>query len=285
MTSIKRSLSTIKNAARRIILERARAKLNCLFVLSTGRVGTEAMTHLLALSPDIYAEHEPSPQFLEETLNSFYDESSQKDFGRYYLNSRLISAAHKSQLRRALFRGRVLAETSNRLTYVAHHLSIYLPRSKFIFLHRDPAEVIRSAMRRSYYVNHPWDRYRIEPKPDDPIFQKWGDFSSFQKCCWYYAAVNEFALDFIEKIPVERCFVLSSQALFDAESETVASLFSWIGAREPSSSDVEALMGRKINSQETGVFSSWDDWSDEEKAQMIELCGPVAQRLGYAKYC
>jgi len=227
------------------------------------------------------ADHEPKPWFRAETKQAYQLECASKNMARDYLNARLFSSRTASQLREAVREGLVFVETSNRLTYIAPALADYFPKSRFIFLHRAPAAVIRSAMRRGYYVNNPWDPYRIEPNHDDQFSGEWPALSVFEKCCWYWRAVNEFSMGFIQTLAPGRCHTLASDSLFNCDHDQIVSLFDWIGVTPPSLPQIENIVGTRFNHQTRGEFPSWEDWSPYQRSRMREITEPVASSLGY----
>ncbi|MEQ8837717.1 MAG: sulfotransferase, partial [Lacipirellulaceae bacterium] len=199
-----------------------------------------------------------------------------------YLEARIFSHSNCSRLRGALLKNRIYAETSNRLTYIAPELSSSLKNAKFIFLHRHPAEVVVSAMRRNYYASNPWDDFRITPREDDQFYADWPSFSQFQKCCWYWRGVNEFSLQFLENLPKTQYFTLSSNDLFAPNIQTLNSMFKWIGGDLPEEADIFELLSVKHNEQRTGAFPPWEEWEEKLKTELAEIAGPVADRLGYS---
>src|SRR5699024_945966 len=117
--------------------------------------------------------------------------------------------------------GFVYVETNNRLTYIADLLLELYPQSKFIFIHRDPYQFIRSAMRRGYYSSHLRDSARIAPHPANDYAERWETMPALEKVAWNWTAVNQIGLDFIDKLPAEQRMSFSSGSLFNADSALI----------------------------------------------------------------
>ncbi len=249
-----------------------------LFVLSTGRVGTETLTALLNLSSDIDACHEPQPRLTKASYDAYMESQESPDLDTW--KPRLL-AARDDMIISATARSKIYAETNNRLTYLARPLSRLLPDSKFIHLYRHPYDVIRSGMRRGFYRNHPWDFCRVRPRRCDVAYDRWDRFSPLEKVAWYWARINEESLHFLENLPDSRGYSLASEALFDGETETVETLFRFAGARPPCQSDVKRVLGFKMNAQRSGDFPRPEEWSDEQLKQVNVIVNDVACRLGY----
>lgn len=272
-----------KEKLRSFAIAWARRRLRCVFVLSTGRVGTDTLMRLLSLAPKIGAEHEPFPQLLSETKQAYQDRKFDTEAARNYLNARLF-AEQKNCLGRCLRQRLVYVETSNRLTYIAPSLSQFFPHSMFIYLYRNPTDIVRSGMRRNYYTGHPWDLYRITPRRDDPFVNRWNSWSSFEKCCWYWKAVNEFSLEFLKFLLPERQFLLPSEVLFNQDFDKLQELFEWIGAKAPGRSEMSEVLSVHHNEQQEGDFPKWPEWKSDLRMCMTEIIRPVALELGYEEY-
>ncbi|WP_390881487.1 sulfotransferase [Thalassoroseus pseudoceratinae] len=270
-----------KEYLRNTFLDRVRKRLECVFVLSTGRVGTESLTNLLNLSHRIHACHEPRPRMRSETKLAYQNPSMSSLFVKDYLNHRYFRRPDTSPMKSCVKQDLIYVETSNRLTYLAPALAQFFPKSKFIFLHRDPPAVIRSIMRRGYYQGHEWDDYRIQPRTNDPFSPKWDIFDEFQKCCWYWRAVNEFCIECINTIEESRTFNLRSSALFAQDVDSIGRLFRWLKVAPPSDTSVLDATSVSYNAQNQGAFPEWEDWSQEQRTTMLSIVAPINEMLGY----
>lgn len=270
-----------KRLMRRALSAAARRRASCVFVLSTGRVGTVTLTHLLNLSPAVDAEHEPGPQLLEETRRAYQAHPLPGPEATALM--RTFAASRVRPLVRAA-RGRVYVESSNRLTFLAPQLSAHLPRSRFIHLHRDPATVVRSGMRRGWYDNHPWDPYRIQPRPDDPWAGDWERWGAFERCCWFWTAANQFCLHVVDRLPADRVFATGMEALFAADGEGAHRLFAWMHVPPGAPEDIRRVTATRYNAQQGRDFPIWSEWTREQRAALARIAAPVAVRLGYDRY-
>lgn len=244
------------------------------FILSTGRTGTKTLARLLGLSEQIDAFHEPHPQLLAERKTARWEIESQPKKYR-----RIFAWARGAALSRAVRRDQIYAETSARLTFFAPVLARLLPHARFIYVHRAPTAVIRSGMRRGWYVDHPADFARIEPVPGEPAYASWEKWSAFKKTCWYWEAYNRFALDFCQDVAADRVLVLRADTLFNGSA--VEEIFAHIGVLPPSTERVEAVLSKKLNAQQQYYFPRAEQWSDEMMATLHAMAGTTMARLGY----
>lgn len=250
----------------------------CLFVLSTGRVGTMTLAALLDLSPDVDGVHEPLPQPFAE---------SKAVFGRVGHERAALAAVVERMralpLAQARRRRRLYAETSHRWTFFAPVIAELLPRARFLHVHRHPADVVRSGMRRGWYLNHVGDPDRIEPGPADPVHASWPRWDQFSKMCWYWGAVNEFATGVTEALGPERARTLSFDDVFHADAAALMALYDWLGVAPPAPARVREALGTRFNEQTSGPFPSFDAWSEGQIRTLERIAGPTMEKLGYGR--
>ena len=247
------------------------------WVLSTGRTGTNTMTELLKLSPAIDAFHEPAPELFQFSYDYFMDQIDRRKARKslIYLRDELVF--------RSLRDGFTFVETNNRVTYIADLLLQLYPSSKFIYIYRNPYDFIRSGMRRSYYSGHMRDYARIHPTRSSLSYDDWDTFTHLQKVAWNWKTVNRHCLSFMENLPDHQKMSFSSESFFKAQPSLTKTLFNFIGSSSyhPPSSDIRRVMGQKHNAQEKGQFSKPDNWSDQQVEQVNKIIAPVANKLSY----
>ncbi|MDT7935188.1 MAG: sulfotransferase [Sphingomonadaceae bacterium] len=245
----------------------------CVFVLSTGRVGSQTLAALYALSPHAHAEHEPSPVLTYASFEAYRDRCESPHWRT------LVYGARDETVLNAAARGRVYVETNNRLTYLAPALADAFPDSRFIHLHRDPLAVIRSGMARGYFVDNGWDYARIRPRLAEPDAALWPRMSQIERCAWWWARVNDEALDVMGRLPPERRLDLPAERLFGADPTTIAALFALAGLRTPPPGGVAKVLGARLNAQ--GRRAAPLAAADVDAA--YAFAGPTAERLGYQR--
>ncbi|MEX2119547.1 MAG: sulfotransferase [Pirellulales bacterium] len=265
-----------KRALRRTLGAANWQHARCLFVLSTGRVGTVTLMHLLRLSNQVRAWHEPEPQLIAEAKAAHAGLAKDRvAFQRIFRDAKAV------EIGIAVVRKRIYAETSNRLTFFAPAIAEALPGARFLHLYRHPAEVVRSGMRRGWYLNNEFDVHRIEPLPDDEAYDRWSGWDAFSKNCWNWQAVNRFALDFQESIEPRRFLAISSEELIQSSRGSYARIFDFLSIPAPSRERAESVLSQRYNLQKEGDFPRYCDWDERQRAILEQIAGPVAQRLGY----
>lgn len=249
-----------------------------IFVLSTGRAGTETVAALLNLVPALAAYHEPSPLLygLGQVAYRYESQpSSQPILEEAYLTARRDLFAY------ALKTGRGYAETSPQSTFLASAIYGALPSARFIHLVRDPREVVRSAMRRQWYGGNPHDATRLMPLPGTESHAAWSSFLPFQKNLWLWQETNRWILTWRQSLPADQTLLLRAESLFKADPTALDQLYTFSCADPPSREEIRRVLGKQLNAQQEGTFPRFDEWSETMVLQLRSMVGETANTLGY----
>jgi hypothetical protein len=250
----------------------------CVFVLSTGRTGTETLSELFGLSNKVFSYHEPEPKLYG--LSKLAYEHSHEPVAQKILTE-AFDAARKNLLKYSLDCNRGYVETSPQITFLAPVILNAYPSTRFIHIIRDPRHVVRSGMRRRWFSGNSADKTRITPLADSDAFQKWHQYTAFQKNLWLWTETNRWIKQFCSTIPPENVLFLRSEDVFEAESGAVEKLFDFIGAPLPSDRRIHRLLGKKLNAQKTGEFPTASIWTESMNSDLTAMTGDIAQSLGY----
>jgi hypothetical protein len=125
-------------------------------------------------------------------------------------------------------------------------------------------------MRRNYYAGHPSDEGRIIPKPSDPFADKWNKMRQIEKIAWCWTATNRFIEYFKSNLSKDRLLLVKSEDLF--KGEAILNVFEFIGIPLPSKKILEKLLSKPVNYQKTGTFPKYDQWLEEDKRMLRNIC-------------
>jgi len=232
------------------------------------------LAKLLDTIEQIVAFHEPYPLLLLERKNARTEIYSRKaKYKRIFIQSRWV-ALFKAYRQKKLY-----AETSARLTFFAPVIAELMPNAKFIYLHRNPEEIVRSGMRRGWYIDHPADFARITPVSEEPDFKDWKSRDQFSKICWYWDAYNRFSLRFYEEIGKDRILRIKASELF--KGAAVQDIFDLISVKPPAEEEVDQVLNIKLNAQKESKFPKPDNWTNEMYDILLEIAGETMSKLGY----
>ncbi len=252
----------------------------CIFVLSTGRAGTQSLTHLLSICPEVHSEHEPNPRLIQ-TSYQYYQQKFSAETKTQQEWKDLVLAARDDLIFQANRDGKIYLETNNRMTYLAPVLAEIFPASQFIHLHRHPFEFVRSGIRRNYYQGHNWDFARIHPAGTHPDAQRWLTMSQMAKVAWNWQAVNQHIMAFFDTLSPDRQMTLAAADLFLAGDAQIAELYNFINVPIPQGSRFKTLLAQPSNQQTDGDFPEYSEWSSQECATVMCEVEEVANALGY----
>jgi hypothetical protein len=233
----------------------------CVFVLSTGRVGTETLAYLFGLLKNIFSYHEPSPPLF--SLSKLAYEMS--DLYRTDKNIRdvfqtALLASRKEIINYSLSCRRGFIETGPDCTFLSQVILDTIPNVKFVHLVRDHYDVVRSGMRRRWYDGHKFDPSRITPLKGSKFFKSWKDYTPLEKNLWLWAETNQRILDFTKGLPSPDHLLIHSKAMFQNEKSTIDSLFRFIGNTQPSERRIASILNKKLNMQRSGELDLPDDY-------------------------
>lgn len=250
----------------------------CVFVLSTGRAGTETLAALFGFADNVIAYHEPSPKLysFSKMAYEYFDDP----FTRKVLTEALL-ALRSELLNRSLDYGRGYAETSPQVTFLAPAILNAYPDARFVHLVRDPREVVTSGMRRKWFEGNPNDKYRIVPGPSSEAGRKWRSYNTFQKNLWLWSETNRWISQFLSTVPPQRKLLVHSEDVFEGRDESIRRLFDFIKASVPPRRKIMGLLKKKLNAQRSGIFPNPSNWSQEMNKELYVLAGEVALDLGY----
>jgi len=250
----------------------------CVFVLSTGRTGTQTLSALLDLVGNVFAYHEPRPKLygLSELSYRYSDDSHMHEVLR-----EAFLVARRELMDYSLHCGKGYVETSPQATFLAPVILEAVPSVRFIHLMRDPRYVVRSAMRRGWYQGDEVDRAVITPRPDSELSQRWECYTAFQKNLWLWAETNRWIHRFSSGLPPERRLLVHSEHVFTAREETMERLFAFVRSPTPPRRRIMRLLEKKLNAQITGSFPEPSGWSDAMRSELSAIAGRTAQILGY----
>ena len=248
------------------------------FVLSTGRTGTQTLAKLLNLLDNVFSYHEPSPQLTGISKLSY--EHSDNDLVAKVILEAFISL-RMELLTDALSFGKGYVETSPEGTFLAPIIQKAVPNVKFIHLVRDPRYVIRSAMRRNWYAGNPDDRNRIVFRTQSQIGENWETFDSFHKNVWLWTETNRWICDFTSSLPETNKLLIRSEDIFSNQQDTFKKLFSFLGNKSPNNRKIKSILGKNLNRQKTGAFPEVCDWTDDMNHYLRKVAGVIAKEVGY----
>lgn len=248
------------------------------FFLSTGRCGTNWFSDILDLDRNVKANHEPIPTLSMQNLFVYklWKNDSVPEKIKLEVMENIFTAGREQHLRYAYKSEKRYIETNNQLTFFAPGLAKMFPDAIFVHLYRHPGEFVRSGIRRGWFdTNESATLKIIKPGSDANI--PWKDYSQIQKISWVWKETNEFIDEFMKKLDADRQFRFD----FNQKSvEKVGELIEFLGL-DISEKNIAAKMDKKVNRQKSNKFPKYEDWNDEQKSELKDICGDLAAKYEY----
>lgn len=244
------------------------------FVVSTGRSGTTSLAAAFAGLPGVRSVHEPDPVLLLEASA--------------YRNRE----ADKAAIRRVLQRtrssreeGELYLESNQALSLLIPVVNEVFPDAGFVWLLRNGADFVPSAVQKQWYTGHSENHDRYEDCP--PVERMWIDgriqgdrcgavrgdewqgMSPFARCCWYWSYVNRrIEADLDALLTEERVRTLRLESLDDELPDLVA----WLGIDTPPGFAIP------YENRAKRPLVGMADWSEDERSVFERWCGEAMDR-------
>lgn len=255
------------------------------FVVSTGRAGSQMLARILALHPEACALHEPLPHLHVEAYAAWSGSRA-----RERIRAR-IRVKREDLIRQVQANGLAYIESSHYASHLVGELHA-LFRARFVHLHRDGRDFVRSGLQRAWYgprtvseaaitwlrrsllrdLGNVADDHRLRP----PRRLK----TRFEQIAWLWSAINEEVLRAGEALPEG---VLVTFPVESLEEGTLTRLLDFVGlSRDPdlTRSMLELAKTRPNRSARLDA-PPHEAWSDVQRCQFREIAGATMVRLGY----
>lgn len=189
------------------------------------------------------------------------------------------------------FTERVYIEASYHYYGLIDVLPNVFRRHKAIYIIRDGRDWVRSHMNKKewYYEKNPHTKYNTRLSPmildDDEYNLKWKAMSRFEKLCWAWVRINNYALSSIEKNPNARLIYFEEIFLSSQKYNNLKTIVDFATDvphyGKINYDSLEGKLDKKINKPPTYKFPHWRKWSQEQLGQFKEICGSVMEKVGY----
>ena len=264
------------------------------FIIGNPRSGTNAITEIFntASNAEVYIEQEPKLR-IASRLHYELVLPRPKEF---------IYKAKIDKIKKTLKREKIYGDKNpNYLVFVEELVELWNP--KFIFIYRDPRDVVRSLIdfnkyRAPIYARYEdnknsnivqieenkdikWDFSKLRPRRKDSIYNSWQELSLFEKCCWSWAKFNEITLEKIKRLEKDRYRLINIDKI---SPESLKEIFEFLNLKGFNSQKIQTIMSGKRNSIEDLVeekerFPHWKNWKEELTNQFNKYCQSVTKKL------
>ena len=261
-----------------------------LFIVSSGRSGTQMMEKLLSTFPNVKIHHEYLCTHVQPLAVQYYMGLASPREVREVLARLLGAGIHYSDC--ALW-----GDSSNKLSWLIEELSELFPTAKFIHLVRDGRKVVssfyhklgdecyddRSTAILQAYVDDPgrnpppppekkywWNL----PRPGTSLAAEFRNYNRFQRICFHWGEVNRFILDKMDHIEPDRQRTYKLEDLV-SDRAVLHDLMDFLHL--PFNETLFTLLQHPHN------VNIPEDYplTDEQAAQLMTIAGDMMRYFGY----
>lgn len=245
------------------------------FFLSTGRCGTKWFSDVLSFNKDLMVLHNPIPSLARQSKEVFWlFKNATNNELKMKMAQEIFLTGREQYLRFSYKSDKRYIETNNYITFFAPILAEIFPDSRFVHLYRHPADFVRSGIRRGYYQpGNEDDIKRIIPSDSN---EDWQSYSRVEKVGWLWNQTNSFIEQFKSTTKADYMnFNFNSLSL-----ASVKELFNFLNLEIPENK-IEKLLNQKSNVQKHGDFPEYNQWTDQQKSDLKNVCLHLATKYGY----
>lgn len=228
-----------------------------IIVLASGKCATTTFTHLLNISPDIFAGHELAPRLWHLGDDVFKDDCESNQWDMVYWASRrdILSNTHEM--------GLYFGEVNHRASVFLPAMKRLFPRAKYLLLWRDFDETVISACRWGWYSN--MDRNlkgRLVPNEDIKDVRC--------ACAWYWVELYKYLLRHLRD-----CSYLSVpfDLLRQGDTQSLQRIYAHLGVAVPDAAIIDQVLCQKYNAARNtfDVPKVWHQFDRQAKEITAEL--------------
>lgn len=234
------------------------------WLITTGRSGTQWICNLLNQYEKFKAVHEPYPSLFEMNCDAAEGKP---------VTVEMVQAMRCELIRQSYQVARIYVDASPFLSHLVDQIRGAFVSSKFIHLSRDPRRFVCSAAPRDWYrFPHPQDHWWPKNHPEG--------LSNVERLIWWWNEVHKRGLEAEEKYGPNGVYRVRVEDLW-ADAEAVKLLLGWLKVDrlvlDRSDGVITSLQGRPKN--ESTIERA--EWLPEWEEFLQETAGETMRELGY----
>lgn len=237
------------------------------WLLTTGRSGTEWLTHVLNDLEPFRAVHEPWPT-LFMAAREIEDRQMPPQAATH-----VVKAARFLMVEQSYRRGLRFVDTSPRMTSLAPAIRDTFSSATFIHLSREPRAFVRSANARQWYKLHHPQEWWFPHKYPEQMTEPW------QRLVWYWDQTHRHALELERVWGPDVVHRVKAEDLW-ANIESLNALLSFLGQSDLFIHASQPALEQQMRTPRN-VGHAHADWTDEMETFLQDYAGKTMRELGY----
>lgn len=162
---------------------------------------------------------------------------------------------------------------------------------KVVALVRDPRTWVRSFVN---FGGHHDDRDRVAkfglPRLSPEMVGgewkgRWAEMDVFQRLCWDWKWITSRLLDAADTDPLVRLVRFEDLFYSDRRRERLDEVLAFLtdfGERRYDYRIPTGFFERRVNVSRPTRLGPWDEWSEDRRRFLLEMCAPLMERVGYS---
>ncbi|MDZ7830654.1 MAG: sulfotransferase [Desulfobacterales bacterium] len=187
--------------------------------------------------------------------------------------------------------GSIYLESSSAFYGIIDLLDKVFYQHRVIYIIRDGRDWVRSKMNfGTMYAKNPLQKLISGSWPtavelNDSVYgEKWHEMTRFEKICWAWAELNQYALKCAAKNPYARVVRFEDVLSSPDAAKNLSDLIDFAVSISPAAAVKKKtlknwLPGQTHASQK--LFPDWCQWNNKQTDWFIQVCGPLMKKLGY----
>lgn len=251
------------------------------FILNTGRSGSQFLQNVFQLSSHCVAYHEAFPNLMYLSNFAYQNVSNDELLKYIFLSARL------EMMLEACVQQKIFVETNHCLTFYAYQIAHLMKNAKFVHIIRHPASFVRSGIMKGWHKNDTiWETGRV--KLNDA--ERWENMNQIERLSWTWNATHQFIEDFKKTISVERIHSLKIEDLIK-DTDKVKQLIQFAGGDAIEEASIKKIQSKKVNQVKKDddpsnlykltQYPHFSEWNDLDKAELRKHTSALANAYGY----
>jgi hypothetical protein len=261
---------SLKDEANAYLRER---QSDMLFVMGSGRSGTQLISKLLDDTGRASVFHEPNYNEDVGTMDIL-----RRDHEQAVLYWQEFRSAEVFRRWNSVPAGTMYGEVNGTIRYQVRAIKQLFPDAPIMLIARDGRGFVRSVMGwPQFYAPHSNGAFALAPLPGDKYEHEWSGMNRFSRICWSWQDTYELLMRYIPPthwLTLEQA--TSDYGFFDRQFARN------VGLPITQASWQRHVSRKSPNATRKYGFPAWEQWTEAQKQAFIRICGPTMRKLGYS---
>lgn len=244
------------------------------FIVSTGRTGTQFLARFLERFDSVYSVHEPHPDFVELGVDYAAGRGTKEEAVRTMDRGRRAICKDVKRKGKDIY-----VESNNRVFSMVPLLEEVFGPLKIVHVVRDGRDYVRSGMSRDWwYSDKDWNpRMKASYFKDDIYRDRWETMSKFEKICWRWQKKDGLIYEGVKGR--KDSVTVKFEDIFGEGHKGIYDICRYIGLPKGEvERNIRTMMDRKVNETKAFEMPGWKEWDEDRIRTFDEIAGEHMKR-------